>query len=47
MIIWAARGLGLNLLGIVNLLLGILSFVGFARLKKKQNRLKNEQNLFE
>lgn len=37
----------INLLGIANLALGILGWVGFARLCRKRKRLKSEQQIYE
>jgi len=46
-VLWSAHGMGLNLMGIVNLLLGIFCFAGVFRLRRKQEQLRRDQNLFE
>ncbi len=38
---------GVNMMGAINLILGIFTMVGYAKLHKKRARLKAEQTLFE
>ena len=45
--LWVQNDMGLNLLGIVNLLLGVFAGIGFLRLRKKRENLKKEQQIFE
>ena len=47
LILFAMMRIGFNLLGLLNLAIGIVAMIGVYRLHRKQEHLKAEQNLFE
>jgi hypothetical protein len=47
LILFAMMRIGFNLLGLLNLAIGIAAMIGVYRLHRKQEQLKAEQNLFE
>ena len=47
LILFAMMRIGFNLLGLLNLAIGIAAMIGVYRLHRKQEHLRTEQNLFE
>lgn len=47
LILFAMMRIGFNLLGLLNLAIGIAAMIGVYQLHRKQEHLKKEQNLFE